>query len=163
MLTLQNYWMGRDVAYADELTFDIERNAAVTVGRINVLAAMFKSETGITLDTWASGWRPPTVNGGIANAAKGSKHLTARAGDVRDTPERDFARWCLRNLDKLESIGLWMEDPQWTWREQAGGAPWVHLQTVPPGSGRRVFIPSTSPPLASLLPEQGGDAAGALA
>ena len=40
-----------------------------------------------------------------------------------------------------------MEDPQWT-------PTWVHLQIVPPGSRRRVYIPSSKPALAAKLPEQ---------
>lgn len=149
MLTLDKYWMGRDRGHRDQLTPEIIANAQITVEKIQQLAAEFTAETGIELDTWASGWRPPAVNAGVKNAAKGSNHLTAKAGDVRDTTERDFARWCLRNLRRLEAIGLWMEDPQWT-------PTWVHLQIVPPGSRRRVYVPSTQPPLAGLLPEQGG-------
>lgn len=152
MLTLDKYWMGRDRGHRDALTEEIVQNAQLTVDKINMLVGEFEAETGITLDTWASGWRPPAVNAGVKNAAAGSKHLTAKAGDVRDTPARDFARWCLRNLDRLQDIGLWMEDPQWT-------PSWVHLQIVPPGSGKRVYVPSTQPPLAKLLPEQGGEGA----
>jgi hypothetical protein len=40
-----------------------------------------------------------------------------------------------------------MKDPQWT-------PSWVHLQSVPPASGDRVFIPAASPALAEKLPEQ---------
>ena len=163
MITLDKYWMGRDVKYRAMLTHEIIQNAQVTVDKANALLERFEAETGIVIDTVASGWRPPAVNGNTQNAATGSRHLTARAVDVRDTPARDLARWCLRNLKQLEEVGLWMEDPQWTWDESGGGKPWVHLQIVPPRSGRRVYIPSTKPAMARLLPEQGGDAAGALA
>ena len=163
MITLEKYWMGRDIQYRAMLNHEIIQNAQVTVDKANQLLKAFKAETKITIDTVASGWRPPAVNGNTKNAATGSRHLTARAVDLRDTPERDLARWCLRNLKALEDIGLWMEDPQWTWDEQGGGKPWVHLQILPPRSGRRVYIPSTKPAMARLLPEQGGDAQGALA
>lgn len=156
MITLEKYWMGRNLKYSAMLNHEIIQNAQVTVDKANELLAAFEAETGIVIDTVASGWRPPVVNSSTPNAATGSRHLTARAVDLRDTPDRDLARWCLRNLDQLEDIGLWMEDPQWT-------PSWVHLQIVPPGSDRRVYIPSTQPPLAKLLPEQGGDAAGAVA
>jgi len=156
MITIEKYWMGRDRTHGRELTHEIIQNAQVTVDKANELLERFEAETGIVIDTVASGWRPSAVNGNTKNAATGSRHLTARAVDLRDTPERDLARWCLRNLDQLEDIGLWMEDPQWT-------PTWVHLQILPPGSGRRVYVPSTQPPLAKLLPEQGGDAQGALA
>jgi hypothetical protein len=35
---------------------------------------------------------------------------------------------------KLESYGLFREDPDWT-------KGWVHLQSVPPVSGKRTFQP----------------------
>jgi hypothetical protein len=44
-----------------------------------------------------------------------------------------------------------MEDPQWT-------PTWVHLQMVPPGSHRRVYCPSSKPPMVAKLPEQEGSA-----
>jgi hypothetical protein len=47
----------------------------------------------------------------------------------------------------LQEIGLWIENPMWT-------PTWVHLQIVPPHSGRRIFVPSENPPLAAALPEQ---------
>lgn len=149
MLTLETYWMGRNLTHSRDLTHEIIQNAHITVDKINALIADFEFDTDLELDTWASGWRPPSVNGSTPNAATGSKHLTARAGDVHDTPGRDFARWCLRNLDRLEAVGLWMEDPQWT-------PTWVHLQIVPPGSGRRVYVPSSAPAMVAKLPEQGG-------
>lgn len=156
MLKPSAYWMGRDLQYAAELTAEIEANAAVTIDRINQAVGLFEIDTGIALTEWASGWRPGAVNAATPGAAKGSKHQTAEAGDVRDTPNRDFARWCLKNLDQLEAIGLWMEDPRHTWHQAAGGKPWVHLQTVPPGSRRRIFIASDKPATAPLLVEQGG-------
>jgi hypothetical protein len=148
MITLADYWNGRDKKYARCLTQEICNNAITTVSRINRLLGLAEQD-GVDCDVVASGWRPLAVNDVTANAAKNSKHVTALAADVRDTERRDFARWCLRNLKQLEAIGLWMEDPRWT-------PTWVHLQIVPPGSGRRVYIPSIKPPLAAPLPEQRG-------
>jgi hypothetical protein len=74
--------------------------------------------------------------------------MTGCAVDICDVvPERTLARWCLRNLVFLAEVGLWMEDPRWT-------PGWVHLQSVPPRSGGRVFIPSAAPALCAALPEQ---------
>lgn len=153
IITLDDYWMGRDRTHRDELTHDIIQSAQITVERINHLLDQ-AADDGVTPGTnpqtgthVSSGWRPRSINDGTANAALGSKHLIGCACDVRDTGARDLARWCLRNLDALEAIGLWMEDPQWT-------PTWVHLQIVPPGSGRRVYIPSTHAPLVAKLPEQ---------
>lgn len=149
MITLTHYWMGRELTYAHELDYDTIANANVLLERVNALLDAFTAETGITIRTVASGWRPKGVNEATANAAASSRHLTGEAIDLRDTADRDLARWCLRNIEQLTEIGLWMEDPQWT-------PTWVHLQIRPPGSGRRVYVPSTRPPLVAKLPEQGG-------
>lgn len=153
MITLDDYWMGRDIKYQSELNHDIIQNAIETVQRVNELldrAAADGVIPGVNPATGtavASGWRPRGINDHIINAAQGSKHLTALACDIRDDNARSLARWCCRNLAALGEIGLWMENPQWT-------PSWVHVQTVPPGSGRRIFIPSTSAPLTARLPEQ---------
>lgn len=153
MITLANYWMGRDTAYAAALTPAIEANAALLLSRVNLLLE-WADEGGVrpaidarTGTPVASGWRPPAVNDRTANAGASSKHRTAEGVDLRDHPAREFARWCLRNVDALEEIGLWMEDPRWT-------PTWVHLQCRPPGSGRRVYVPSAAPALCAALPEQ---------
>lgn len=150
MITLSQYFMGRDQTFAAECDATIRRNAEETVRRANELIQL--AQIGEIFffpeDEVASGWRPREVNDATCNAALGSAHLTAQALDKRD-PERKFARWCLQNLPELEQIGLWMEDPRWT-------PTWVHLQTYAPKSGKRVFIPSSNPPLAPALTEQKG-------
>lgn len=154
MITIEQYWMGRDRKYPAELTLIIRHNAEQLVAKVNALLAMAEAE-GIEPalssrgDFIASGWRPTAVNDATANAAARSKHLTGEAVDLADGPRRKLASWCLRNLDALEDLGLWMEDPRWT-------PTWVHLQLVPPRSGNRVYIPSTTPAIAKALPEQGG-------
>jgi hypothetical protein len=155
MITLSEYFMGRDVTHAGELTPDVAANAQRTVTRVSTLleiAARDGVEPGIDQVTGtevASGWRPAGVNARTANAAANSKHLTAEACDLQDTPGRTLAIWCLAHLDVLEALDLYMERPQWC----AGhGDPWVHLQTRAPRSGKQVFIPSNAPPQAPPLP-----------
>ena len=154
MISLADYWMGRDVEFAADLTDEIVNNAHVLLERVNGLlarAAQDDVEPGVEPDTGtavSSGWRPKPVNDTIPNAAPTSKHITGLAIDLCDTlPERPLARWCLRNRAVLRELGLWLEDPRWT-------PTWVHLQSLPPGSGDRVFVPSTAPALAAALPEQ---------
>lgn len=152
MITLKQFWMGRDATHASELTDEIRANANVTVERVNKLLAIAATDgvfPAVKDDSEvASGWRPLSVNDKTANAAKGtSNHIVGKACDVRDTKARDLARWCLRNLRVLEDLGLWAENPRWT-------PTWVHVQTVPPHSERRVYVPSENPPLAEALPEQ---------
>ncbi len=156
MITLEQYWMGRDAKYPAELTAEIRHHAEQLVAKVNNLLAFADADgvapaTSSRGDAIASGWRPPAVNDATTNAAKSSKHRTGQAVDLADGADRGLARWCLSNLDALEQIGLWMEDPRWT-------PTWVHLQLVPPGSGKRVYVPSTAPALAQALVEQGGTA-----
>jgi len=154
MISLDDYWMGREDEHATDLTEEVRGNAILLLERVNRLlasAAQEQIEPGIDARTGtvvASGWRPKAVNDGTASSGKTSRHIVGLAVDLRDyPPERSLARWCLRNQRLLDEIGLWMEDPRWT-------PSWVHLQSVPPGSGRRVYVPSTAPALAAALPEQ---------
>jgi hypothetical protein len=154
MITLQQYWMGRDLEYAADLTAEIEANAQTLLERVNLLLEKAAAD-GVIPDLDAttgtqvgSGWRPKTLNDTIPNAGKTSNHIIGLAVDLRDLPpERALARWCLRNGALMEEVGLWMEDPKWT-------PSWVHLQSRPPKSGKRVYVPSDSPALAAALPEQ---------
>jgi hypothetical protein len=142
-----DYFKGRDKAYAEALTLEIGRNARRTIEVVNaVLAAM--AADGVDLDGVhvASGWRPPAVNDATQNHAEHSKHLTAEACDLADLPDRRLARWALANRKALWDAGVRaMERPQWT-------PTWLHVQTRAPDSGRFVYIPSSAPPIAAVLP-----------
>lgn len=67
----------------------------------------------------------------------GSRHLSGDAADLVDSQDQRLAKFCLDNLDLLERLGLYMEDPSRTKSPSA----WVHLQRIPPASGNRVFMP----------------------
>lgn len=128
MITIQAYWMGRDEKYPEDLTGEIEANAAELLRRVNDLLDVFGEERAVR-----SGWRPPQVNQATPNAAPRSKHMTGQAIDL-DDPEGDLDQWCLDNGKELSRLGLWQEHP-------AATKSWCHLQSVPPKSGRRVFYP----------------------
>lgn len=157
MITPQQYFMGRDAQYPDVCTDLIRSNATFTLDAINRLLVVAKDDgvepraDQVTKTPVSSGWRPPAVNDRTCNAAKGSAHLTGEACDLQDHQDRRLARWCLRHLDLLEELDLYMENPRWT---LGNNDPWVHLQTRRPGSGNRVFIPSTAPPQCGPLSEQ---------
>lgn len=159
MITPEQYWMGRDRAFAAELTHEIIQNMQFLLERVNAVLDIASGDGVEPMfdgagSCVASGWRPQSINDHTANAAKHSTHLVGLGIDIRDfAPDRPLARWCLRNLAVLETAGLYMEDPRWTWRAPAG-TPWVHLQARTSLSGHRVFIPSTAPATAAVLPEQ---------
>ena len=150
MITINDYWMGRDTKYHDDLTLEIMGNAHETVEKVNQLLSIYEAETGKVVDQVNSGWRPKTVNDTTANSASKSKHLTAQACDLYD-PYGDLDKWCLKHLDVLVEIGLWMEHPGWT-AGHGVNTGWCHLQIVPPMSTPRVrvYVPSISPPQTSI-------------
>lgn len=141
MITLTDYWMGRDRLYPLAMSPDIERNAARLLEVVNLFVTRAKaagvvfvanSQTGSLV---SSGWRPPVVNGSTPGASRTSLHMTGRAIDLFD-PEGRIDAWTFgtQGLALLEELGLWLEHPDATPR-------WCHLQDRPPGSGRRVFRP----------------------
>ena len=164
MISISDYFMGRDRLYPLEMTRGLTENAARTVARVNRLldhAAEQGIEPGIDSKTGthvASGWRPRSVNDRTSNAAKASTHIVGLAVDLQDTPGRDFARLCVAdNCAQLVVFDLYMEDPRWTLVLDEHGREvdwWVHLQIVPPKSGRRVYTPSTAPALCAAIPGQ---------
>ena len=136
MITLEQYWMGRDVEYAADLTQEIRANAQVTVDRVNTL--LERANAGST-HTVRSGWRPWTLNAATPGASTTSKHLSGSAVDIADN-DRYLADWCAANQVDLVVAELWCEDFRYT-------PTWVHFQIVPPKSGKRIYIPSLSKPL----------------
>ncbi|WP_374335552.1 hypothetical protein [Methyloversatilis sp.] len=136
MLTLEQYWMKRDKAYASDLTDEIRENAAETVRRANLLLEKFYADRPNAVKRKVnSGWRPPAVNQKTKNAAPKSNHMLARAVDIGDQ-DGELDKWLMTvsGQNALEEIGLWMEHPSAT-------PGWAHVQIVPPRSGKRVFYP----------------------
>ena len=135
MITLEDYFMGRDKKYSKDLSGEIVNNAKETVKRANLLLIEFeKVFSNAKTRKVSSGWRPPAVNAGTKNAARRSHHMTGKAIDISDNG--NLAKWCASpaGLIALEKIGLWLEHPGST-------LTWCHVQTVPPRSGNRVFYP----------------------
>jgi len=150
MISLADYFK----AYAGypEITPEIEANAADLLAKHGALMAYavadgWKPQVNPVTGTMVSGdqnggWRPQACPIG----APDSTHKKGKAVDTHD-PGRRLASWCMANLDRLRDLGLYMEDPRWTaWKKGGGG--WVHLQSVPPRSGKLVYIPSTADAIA---------------
>jgi hypothetical protein len=122
--------MGRDAEYPLAMTPDIEHNAEILLGLVNILLTRYGGHPKVR-----SGWRPPAVNAATPNAAPNSKHMSGQAIDLAD-PDGDLDDWLMSAIgqDHLATIGLWMEHP-------AATKGWSHLQSVPPKSKNRVFYP----------------------
>lgn len=142
MINIHQYWMGRDTRYAADCTREIQRNAMNTVDAVNRLLVLAEAD-GLVRNTVSSGWRPKSINDATRNAATRSNHVVALACDI-DDPDRALAQWCISNLDKVAECGIYLEDPRWS-------PTWLHMQIVPPGSGKRIFIPNMQPPKAPAL------------
>lgn len=139
MITIADYFMGRREQFPLSLTPAIEDNAARTVALANELIILAKGAGFVvklspkTGSLVSSGWRPPQINAGVGGATR-SRHLSGEAIDFYD-PDGKLDAFCLAQADRvLRDLGLWLEAPQVT-------PGWCHVQTKPPKSGRRVFLP----------------------
>lgn len=139
MITKDELLQGRDETFKDEFTDEISNNLDVLLQKLNVLRAARNAPMIVN-----SGWRPPTVNSMVPGASKNSWHCSGHAADVND-PDGAHFFWCLKNLDLLSSLGLYLEHPNWT-RTKNGG--WLHIQDVAPKSKKRIFVPNQSLPVA---------------
>jgi len=128
MIDLKLYWKGRDKTHPSDLTPAIIKNASDLLAKVNALLSLFGYPRGVN-----SGWRPKTVQMEINPRAPNSKHITGQAIDLEDRDGK-LKEWCVFHQDQLERFGLYMEHPEDT-------PTWVHLQTVPPKSGKRIFKP----------------------
>jgi hypothetical protein len=128
VITLTDYWMGRDSEYPLEMTPAIEHNAEITVNLANQLLTRFGAGRKVR-----SGWRPPSVNAKTRGASRTSLHMSGQAIDLEDE-DRQLTKWLFSNVGRtaLVQLGLWMEHP-------TDAPTWVHVQTKPPPSGNRYF------------------------
>lgn len=142
MITAEDYF-GR-VSHIEAPDETVKANADTLLKRVNALLVACGFKTGV-----ASGWRPPAYNAelrrkfiagepGGANTAVRSRHMTGEAIDLTDTAEQQIALHLFTHQDLLVLHGLYMEHPIAT---KGKNTNWCHLQSQPPGSGNRVFIP----------------------
>ena len=136
MITLHDFYMGRDLTYGKELTEQIAKNAEDTVFKVNrLLGQFYAANPGAKERTVSSGWRPAAINANTKGAAKKSNHMVGNACDLHDEDGR-LDMWCMSPAGQkaMADICLWLEHPSAT-------PGWCHVQRVPPGSGNRVFYP----------------------
>lgn len=132
-ITFEDYFGDKPKNYEQDYTVQIVENACELLRRVNALLerlddVYFKYQ-GIN-----SGWRPKTYNDRVPNASKTSKHITAQAVDLSDPRQELSLLLDAHQGDLLVHYDLYME-------HQSATPTWCHLQTVAPGSGRRVFRP----------------------
>lgn len=126
MITIDQYLHLKD-QYPDEYNDEIGANAKELLDRVNKLLAMHQGQSVLR-----SGWRPAEHNKTIGGAPN-SLHLTGCAVDVADV-DGSLAVWLKANEKYMEDFQLWAEEPSYT-------KTWCHLQSKPPKSGKRFYIP----------------------
>lgn len=129
-LTDQDYFMGRIKNHEHEYLPEYADNATILLARVNSLLHELK----IFNATISSGWRPPSQNVTLPNAAKKSYHTIGMAVDLHDA-DGAIKHAILERPELLKIYDLWMEHPAHT-------PTWCHLDM----GGRtervlRVFIP----------------------
>ena len=129
-ISVVEYLMGRDVKYPP--TSEMVMNYNELIPKVNHLLEMFfiDNPEAPRRDV-NSGYRPAEINAGIPNAAKKSNHMICAAIDLKDD-DGLLGAWCLKEIAKLNQIGLYMESLDYT-------KGWVHLQT--PKTHNNPFIP----------------------
>lgn len=131
VVSLKDYWMGRDATHFDEMTREIVENAKDLLKRVNALL----NEIQVLKVKVNSGWRPPSINK-AAGGSPNSKHLSGNAIDLDDDIARTLSDKI--TLELLEKHDLVMEHPDAT---HGPKGTWVHLQRLPVKSGKRIFYP----------------------
>ena len=120
-------------AKLEDLPEDIQANLLELHEKINKLREAYgsplKVNDGLRLDSTPYG-------------AKSSKHKKGQAVDLDDDDAGTLWFWVMENMDLIAEIGLWMEHGCWT---HSPKGTWVHFQTVPPNSNKRIFVPDASP------------------
>ena len=109
-----------DRAKSLELTDEVKSNINDLITRVNALL----TELDIKQVSVSSGFRPTSVNAGIANAAKKSLHTQGKAVDLLDDKEQKLANLIVESPNLLKKHGLWIEDPAATKGQNTN---WVHL------------------------------------
>jgi uncharacterized protein YcbK (DUF882 family) len=105
----------------------VEANAHTFVEKVNALLMRFGESRKLT-----SGFRDPKSN----KAAMGSSyswHMFGLAADIEDRPGT-LGAWVKEHPEALEACGLYAEHPTTT-------PGWVHVQSEPPPSKKRLFWP----------------------
>lgn len=113
---------------------ELEKAALLTIAKAAMICDMVRVDAHVT-----SGWRSHSHNKAIGGSEK-SKHLYCQAIDLWD-PAKRIGEWCVDNIEVLMEQGLYMESLTKTHAGDDYKKWWVHLQTVPPRSGNRIFLP----------------------
>ena len=112
--------MGRDKAFPEEYTKEVENNLKLLAKVINNYLKDLGVEKRVIV---SSGWRPSSLNKRVGGAKK-SLHMLGLAVDILDDESQSLANLCLTRPDLLKKHKIWMEDPLYT---KGKSTNWVHI------------------------------------
>jgi hypothetical protein len=133
MITMAELLCGR--AKLEDLDKATRDNLSLLLIKINIVRKAYGKPMKVN-----DGYRRPADT--PKNGASKSKHLIGAAVDIDDDNDATFWNWCKDNFDVIHDAGLYMEDPRWT---HGKIGTWLHFQSIPPASGKFIFIPSSAP------------------
>lgn len=109
-------------------TDELKQNLEDLLYKLNQIRVIYGKPMIIT-----SGLRSAEDQQRINPKASKSRHLTGQAVDIAD-PKGELWKWLMDHMALVESLGLYLEDKSAT-------PTWVHIQSVGPKSGKRIFLP----------------------
>ena len=132
MIDLNELLMNR--AKLKDLDKETQDNLTTLLERINKVRGAYGKPMKVN-----DGYRRPQDT--PPHGAKKSKHLLGAAVDIDDDEAGTLWNWLMKpeQMTLLKGVGLWLEHGCYT---HCNGQSWVHLQILPPASGKRIFIPS---------------------
>lgn len=137
LVTVEEVLLGR--VKFDDLSIEHQENIKELVSKINEFFKDYK---------WPK-QLPKKVNDGFRrkqDAPKGgsatSWHYQGCAIDLDDDLSGVTWKYVWENRFKAKKLGLYFEHPCWTHHKNGT---WMHIQTKPPKSGKRFFVPSSQP------------------
>lgn len=134
MITMEELLKGKKLS---DLPQEHQDNLVVLLEKLNKIRQLYGKPMTVT-----SGYRSLLEHlriykdKGITDKSKipmKSRHLFGFACDISD-PKQELQAWFKANEKALIEIGVWMESFEYTKN-------WIHIQTVPPASGKRYFNP----------------------
>lgn len=120
IIDIISYFMGRREQFPDEYNSTIESNAETLLEKVNGLL----NDLGIEEAKVSSGWRPPSLNGQVTNAAKKSYHQLGMAVDIIDDKDQTLGKLISSRPELLKNYDLWLEDLTSTRGQYTN---WCHL------------------------------------
>lgn len=113
-------------------TPEIDANLKILLEKMNKVRVAYAQPMIVTSGLRSEKLQEALIIAGKSTATR-SKHLLGQACDIQDKNGK-LTKWIKANLKLMADVGLWLEDFEYT-------IGWCHFQSVPPKSGKRIFIP----------------------